>query len=763
LTVSSNGNFTNSGTFTANDGKVIFSGSNTISGSSIFNNVELSGNVSLSSDISFSNSLTITSGNLQTNSNKVSLGTSGTITESGGTVIGNLEATRTLSNSTEETFGIMGISITPSCDNLGSTAVTRITGTVITNNSLTSSSRYFHVNPTSNGKATVKINYTDDEISSFNEADLKLFFSEDNIADSWYKVSGSPTVTAASNQIQQDVNKLGYFTLHDNDGFGESRPGSGYALDFDGTNDYVACGSSLTSTLDDFTLEGWINYDGSGNQWFFSFDQGGNYNERIQVEVYLGSIVFGWQSALNGQGWTSFSGGTIANNTWYHVAVTNISSSGKQIFVNGILANSNANTLSPSELSGTVNFDIGRLYHTSSNHYFGGKMDEIRLWNKVLSASEIQEWMTKKITPAHPDFCNLKAYYRFDENIGSTVKDYIGNSNGTINGATFATSAAPTGADASVNATTVTDATTLNLAASAGDDITVNVTSGTADLLQLFRVDGESNNKTAPGTIDNMSKYNYFGVKAFGANSLVYEVVYNWDGHAGVTDESELYLCSRADNASSWTLTAATRDTDANTLTLGGQTGTEFILGSGIPGNVLPVDLLDFKIENKEGKANLIWSTVSEINSKSFEILRSTDAKKWEKVGEVMAQGNSNTLSNYQYSDNEKLNGNYAYYKLKQIDMNGEFTFSNALLFEIENNIQTKIYPNPTADVLTFQFGNNVERNIKISNLMGEKIMRLPTISNRVFSVNIAELPKGFYFVEIESGGQVEVKKILKQ
>ena len=196
---------------------------------------------------------------------------------------------------------------------------------------------------------------------------------------------------------------------------------------------------------------------------------------------------------------------------------------------------------------------------------------------------------------------------------------------------------------------------------------------------------------------------------------------------------------------------------------MGGQTGTEFILGSGIPGNVLPVDLLDFKIENKEGKANLIWSTVSEINSKSFEILRSTDAKKWEKVGEVMAQGNSNTLSNYQYSDNEKLNGNYAYYKLKQIDMNGEFTFSNALLFEIENNIQTKIYPNPTADVLTFQFGNNVERNIKISNLMGEKIMRLPTISNRVFSVNIAELPKGFYFVEIESGGQVEVKKILKQ
>ena len=46
---------------------------------------------------------------------------------------------------------------------------------------------------------------------------------------------------------------------------------------------------------------------------------------------------------------------------------------------------------------------------------------------------------------------------------------------------------------------------------------------------------------------------------------------------------------------------------------------------------------------------------------------------------------------------------------------------------------------------------------------MGEQIMSLPAISNRVFSVNISNLPKGFYFVEIEPGGQVEVKKILKQ
>ena len=749
-----------------------------VSGSQTLNNLSInrggSGSIGLGSDVTIEGTLTHTLGDLQTNANKVVLGSSATISESGGTVIGNLESTRTLSTSTEETFGGMGLSITPSCENLGSTVVTRTTGTPISNNSLNSISRYFQVTPTTNGKATVIFSYTDSEISAFTEANSLLFTSTDNSADSWYQVNGNPTISTPNNTLELSVNSLNYFTISDNTGFGEGelfieRSSSGYALSFDGTDDYVAVTSPFTGFSNAITVEAWINLD--------DFNEGGdgiitmgtiNTNTGA-ANVFLvsdngaqdGKITF-----YIGDGGTTLRSATSTTNFegtgWHHFAgVAN--STGTYVYVDGKLEATGTGLSSNVTSNGSANIHFGRDVRYSSGRQTDVSLDEVRIWNTDLTASEIQEWMTKKVTPDHPEYCNLKTYYRFDENTGSTVKDYVGNSNGTINGATFTTSAAPTGGDGAINATSVTDATTLNLASAAGDDITVNVTSGTADLLQVIRVDGSPNNKTNPGGIDNMSAYNYFVVKAFGASSLVYEVVYNYDGHAGIADESELYLCSRADNASSWTLTSATRDTDASTLTLGGQTGTEFILGSGIPGNALPVDLIDFKIENQDGKANLIWTTASELNSKSFEILRSTDAKNWKKVGEVMAQGNSNILNNYQFVDSEKLNVKFTYYKLKQVDLNGEYTFSNALLFETENNIQTKIYPNPTSDNLTFQFGNNVERNIKISNLMGEQIMSLPTISNMVFNVNISKLPKGFYFVEIESGGQVEVKKILKQ
>ena len=756
-----------------------------VSGSQTLNNLSInrggSGSIGLGSDVTIEGTLTLTQGDLQTNSNKVTLGTSGTVVETGGTVIGNLEATRTLSNSTEETFGIMGISITPSCDNLGSTAVTRTTGTPISDNSLNSISRYFQVTPTTNGKATVIFSYTDSEISAFTEANSLLFTSTDNSADSWYQVNGNPTISTPNNTLELSVNSLNYFTISDNTGFGEGelfieRSSSGYALSFDGTTSYVELGNAAALTFTTaMTVECWFkttstlgNYQTLVSKWYSGGAvDGGSY----ALGFHSGGLQFSLQdeegaSANDFLGANYSSGLSLNDGVWHHVAGTWDGTSAK-IYVDGILRDTQTSASMGASLDGnTRKVRIGtddRFAVGTGDRFFPGQIDEVRFWDTPLNISDIQNWMNRKITPDHPDYCNLKGYYRFDENTGTILKDYTGNTDGTISGATYQTSSAPTGGDGAINATSVTDATTLNLASAAGDDITVNVTSGTADLLQVIRVDGSPNNKTNPGGIDNMSAYNYFVVKAFGASSFAYEVVYNYDGHAGIADESELYLCSRADNASSWTLTSATRDTDASTLTLGGQTGTEFILGSGIPGNALPVDLIDFKIENQDGKANLIWATASELNSKSFEILRSTDAKNWKKVGEVMAQGNSNILNNYQFVDSEKLNVKFTYYKLKQVDLNGEYTFSNALLFETENNIQTKIYPNPTSDNLTFQFGNNVERNIKISNLMGEQIMSLPTISNMVFNVNISKLPKGFYFVEIESGGQVEVKKILKQ
>lgn len=82
--------------------------------------------------------------------------------------------------------------------------------------------------------------------------------------------------------------------------------------------------------------------------------------------------------------------------------------------------------------------------------------------------------------------------------------------------------------------------------------------------------------------LDQLSQGNYFGVKAFGSNNLEYEVVYNYNGMTGVSDELNLRLCSRENTAAlNWVEEgSATLDSELNTLTLGGQTTDEFILGS---------------------------------------------------------------------------------------------------------------------------------------------------------------------------------------
>jgi len=619
----------------------------------------------------------------------------------------------------------------------------------------------------------ITYNYTGNtNITGGAEEEARLGARDDNSGTTWSILTNNADVNTEGNTITKgcySATQKEFVAGFDNTANLAVEQSSGYALGFDGTDDYVTTGVEITPLSG--TFEAWISRDDwstYNHEYIFgngiAVAQNDAFYATFHPSVGVHFRYGGTGQDMNGYVATNSSTSFTAN-SWHHIAFTWNDVAGTKtlsVFIDGVLQGTT--TTSSTVTYGTNTYFGGLPAALVDLDYFGiGKMDEVRIWTKVLSQSVIQDWMCKKVASSHPDYCDLASYYRFDENTGTSLKDYAGSANGTINGAAYQTSSAPTGAAASVNATTVTSSTTANLAASAGDDITVNVTSGTADLLQVFRIDGESNSKTSPGGIDNMSRYNYFGVKAFGASSLVYEVVYNYDGHAGITDETELYLCSRADNSSSWTLTAATRDTDANTLTLGGQTGTEFILGSGIPGNALPVDLIDFKIENQNGKANLIWSTASEINSQSFEILRSTDAKNWEKVGEVLGKGNSNLMQQYEFTDNKSLTSNFSYYKLKQIDLNGEFVYSNVLLFEIENNQQTKIYPNPTTDVLNFQFGNNVERNITLSNIMGEQVMSLPTISNRVFRVNIAELPKGFYFIEIESGGQKEVQKVLKQ
>ncbi|MGB0390671.1 MAG: LamG-like jellyroll fold domain-containing protein [Salibacteraceae bacterium] len=386
----------------------------------------------------------------------------------------------------------------------------------------------------------------------------------ENATSSWTKLTNSFDLNTSTDVISECNVSTNQEYAGGFDAVLQERPGSGYALNFDGSNDYVDGGSSIASGLDDFTMECWMYFDGGSNQWFLSFDQGGDYTERIQIEVHLGAIYFGWQSTSNSTAWTSFSGGTIASSTWYHIAVTNSSSSGKQIYVNGKLEASNASTLSPSELSGTVKFDIGRLYHSSNNHYFDGQLDEVRVWNKVLSAAEIQANMCKKVTSTDANYCNLVSYYRFDENTGTTLTDYAGGNNGTLtNGPTYALSGAAIGDESAYsygngNSTSVTETHTD------GSSFKIDNFTGTPDGAHVYLVN-EAPNSTTETLSGTLESTRYYGTFVVGGTSPTHSVTYDYTGNTNITGgtETETKLTTRADNsATSWTTETSYFDLD---------------------------------------------------------------------------------------------------------------------------------------------------------------------------------------------------------
>ena len=133
------------------------------------------------------------------------------------------------------------------------------------------------------------------------------------------------------------------------------------------------------------------------------------------------------------------------------------------------------------------------------------------------------------------------------------------------------------------------------------------------------------------------------------------------------------------------------------------------ITGSGTQcSGVLPVELISFTAEiGNERKIKLRWITAVEINNKGFDVERSPDGNNWEKTGWISGNGNTNNQTEYAYTDEKPVKG-LNYYRLKQIDYNGNFEY-----FELTGGIEIKPpalfsvsqnYPNPSNPVSTIDY-----------------------------------------------------------
>jgi hypothetical protein len=181
----------------------------------------------------------------------------------------------------------------------------------------------------------------------------------------------------------------------------------------------------------------------------------------------------------------------------------------------------------------------------------------------------------------------------------------------------------------------------------------------------------------------------------------------------------------------------------------------------------LPVELLDFTATKLESKVELFWQTALEWNSAGFAIERSDNDISWESIGYVKGIGNSNVSLDYTFLDYEPLMGNN-YYRLRQIDLDGQIEFSSVchVLFTEKKPSKLIVYPNP----------NNGRFTLSVYNPAGDRavVEVFTNMGNLVWEQSFArdEMPKFWkkdlylnqrqmYYVVSRIGNEVSTQKVV--
>lgn len=169
----------------------------------------------------------------------------------------------------------------------------------------------------------------------------------------------------------------------------------------------------------------------------------------------------------------------------------------------------------------------------------------------------------------------------------------------------------------------------------------------------------------------------------------------------------------------------------------------------------LPVELLSFTAEKSGDDAVFLkWITATEINSDYFLVQRSKDALNWENINRVTAAGNSNIELTYQLFDENPLSGQ-SYYRLKQFDFGGAYTYSRIRSVNFNQSEEITVYPNPTNGPVYIE--SSVPVNVIVFDLNGRIVLQ----EVHTKSIDLSTQPAGVYSVQIQSENSIQHEKIV--
>ena len=184
---------------------------------------------------------------------------------------------------------------------------------------------------------------------------------------------------------------------------------------------------------------------------------------------------------------------------------------------------------------------------------------------------------------------------------------------------------------------------------------------------------------------------------------------------------------------------------------------------------IIPVELTSFTALANNKEVTLSWSTATELNNQGFEIQRSLLGNEFFTVGFVNGHGTTTEQHNYSYADRNLDDGNY-YYRLKQVDYDGSYEYSDVVEVEFRafnSFLLEQNYPNPFNPTTTIGFGIQNKSNVKITilNAIGEEVAELLNEEKESgyhkVEFSAVNLPSGVYFYQLRAGSYVEMKKMI--
>jgi hypothetical protein len=229
-------------------------------------------------------------------------------------------------------------------------------------------------------------------------------------------------------------------------------------------------------------------------------------------------------------------------------------------------------------------------------------------------------------------------------------------------------------------------------------------------------------------------------------------VVMKFNGNTWVNVADNVSAGEAADL--SLTLTA-----DGNKLLIGFNNGGSYVKSLLIGGVILPVRLIEFGASlNADQDVSLQWKVAEQVNISRYEIERKLNGNNFENIGVVNA--NTQNEFTYQFTDPFTSSGS-VFYRLKIIEQDGGFTYSNIVKIELSAKDHVRLYPVPASENMVIQTTGEEYINsfVTIIDNSGRLILK-HLIQNNLQPINISRLANGIYYLLLKDGKSLKFQKI---